>query len=279
MHLIREPLPMLYNDGAVILGLVYGFLPFAVLPLYATLERLDRSLLEAAADLGAKPLRYAVARHDSAVRAGNSRRRDSGVRAVPGHLSDFRSAGRQQDHPDRQSGAEPVHGVARLAVRRGGVDCVDGRSRWRCCSRRGGVARSCCEDGAGRVGVDPALYALRSMRFLHVPLLILAVFSFNASKFTVWEGFSLHWYSAAFADRDLIESAANSLIIAIFATAARDHHRDAGGLRVVEAIIDVDRGLDVSFAGDAGNRDRRFAAGVLSVELSISASCGWACTR
>jgi len=53
---IREPLPMLYNDGAVILGLVYGFLPFAVLPLYATLERLDKSLLEAAADLGSKPL-------------------------------------------------------------------------------------------------------------------------------------------------------------------------------------------------------------------------------
>lgn len=53
---IREPLPMLYNDGAVILGLVYGFLPFAVLPLYATLERLDKNLLEAAADLGSKPL-------------------------------------------------------------------------------------------------------------------------------------------------------------------------------------------------------------------------------
>jgi len=55
LHVIRQPLPMLYNDGAVILGLVYGFLPFAVLPLYATLERLDRSLLEAAADLGARP--------------------------------------------------------------------------------------------------------------------------------------------------------------------------------------------------------------------------------
>jgi spermidine/putrescine transport system permease protein len=55
LHLIRDPLPMLYNDGAVILGLVYGFLPFAVLPLYATLERLDRNLLEAAADLGARP--------------------------------------------------------------------------------------------------------------------------------------------------------------------------------------------------------------------------------
>src|SRR5580704_13798712 len=53
--LIHDPLPLLYNDGAVILGLVYGFLPFTVLPLYATLERLDPSLLEAAADLGSKP--------------------------------------------------------------------------------------------------------------------------------------------------------------------------------------------------------------------------------
>jgi spermidine/putrescine transport system permease protein len=52
---IHSPLPLLYNDGAVILGLLYGYLPFMVLPLYATLERLDRNLLEASADLGARP--------------------------------------------------------------------------------------------------------------------------------------------------------------------------------------------------------------------------------
>jgi spermidine/putrescine transport system permease protein len=52
---IREPLPLLYNYGAVIIGLVYGYLPFMVLPIYATLERIDPSLLEAAADLGARP--------------------------------------------------------------------------------------------------------------------------------------------------------------------------------------------------------------------------------
>lgn len=55
LGLIHDPLPLLYNDGAVILGLVYNYLPFTVLPLYATLERLDRNLLEAAADLGARP--------------------------------------------------------------------------------------------------------------------------------------------------------------------------------------------------------------------------------
>jgi spermidine/putrescine transport system permease protein len=55
LGVIREPLPLLYNDGAVLLGLVYGYLPFAVLPIYATLERVHPALLEAAADLGARP--------------------------------------------------------------------------------------------------------------------------------------------------------------------------------------------------------------------------------
>jgi spermidine/putrescine transport system permease protein len=55
LGIIHQPLPLLYNDGAIILGLVYAYLPFMVLPLYATLERLDKSVLEAAADLGAKP--------------------------------------------------------------------------------------------------------------------------------------------------------------------------------------------------------------------------------
>ncbi len=62
-------------------------------------------------------------------------------------------------------------------------------------------------------------YAIAAYAFLHLPLLILAIFSFNSSRFTVWEGFSLHWYRAALHDPDLIESAINSLIIAISATA------------------------------------------------------------
>jgi spermidine/putrescine transport system permease protein len=55
LHFTRQPLPLLFNDGAVILGLVYGYLPFMVLPLYATLEKLDPAVLDAAQDLGAKP--------------------------------------------------------------------------------------------------------------------------------------------------------------------------------------------------------------------------------
>ena len=48
-----QPVPLLYNNFAVILGLVYVHLPFMVLPLYAALDRLDKSLIEASLDLGA----------------------------------------------------------------------------------------------------------------------------------------------------------------------------------------------------------------------------------
>ena len=54
--LIDEPLRLLHTDFAVFVGIVYAYLPFMVLPLYATLSRMDGSLLEAAADLGCRPL-------------------------------------------------------------------------------------------------------------------------------------------------------------------------------------------------------------------------------
>lgn len=55
LHLISEPLQMLNTDFSVVLGLTYGFLPFATLPIYVSLETQDRSLVEAASDLGATP--------------------------------------------------------------------------------------------------------------------------------------------------------------------------------------------------------------------------------
>ena len=55
-----EPLALLYNNTAVVIGLVYVHLPFMVLPLYAALDRMDRSLIEAALDLGASQARAFV---------------------------------------------------------------------------------------------------------------------------------------------------------------------------------------------------------------------------
>ena len=53
--LIDKPITFIYTDGLVLLGLITNFLPFAVLPLYASIEKLQKSTLEASADLGAKP--------------------------------------------------------------------------------------------------------------------------------------------------------------------------------------------------------------------------------
>jgi spermidine/putrescine transport system permease protein len=55
LGVISEPLTILYTPFAVMAGLVYGFLPFMILPIYASLEKLDLSLLEAAEVLGARP--------------------------------------------------------------------------------------------------------------------------------------------------------------------------------------------------------------------------------
>jgi putrescine transport system permease protein len=55
LGIIGEPLAWLASDTAIYIGIVYSYLPFMVLPIYATLEKLDGSLLEAAADLGCRP--------------------------------------------------------------------------------------------------------------------------------------------------------------------------------------------------------------------------------
>lgn len=55
--LISEPFDMLYTPGAVVVGLVYSYLPFLILPVYGSVEKLDNALIEAAFDLGAGPIR------------------------------------------------------------------------------------------------------------------------------------------------------------------------------------------------------------------------------
>jgi len=55
LHMISHPLELLFNEFGVVIGLVYGYLPFAVLPMYTSIEKFDQSLMEAAADLGAPP--------------------------------------------------------------------------------------------------------------------------------------------------------------------------------------------------------------------------------
>ena len=57
LGVIDQPIVMLQTDFAIYVGMVYSYLPFMILPLYANLEKMDLTLLEAAADLGCRPLR------------------------------------------------------------------------------------------------------------------------------------------------------------------------------------------------------------------------------
>jgi putrescine transport system permease protein len=57
LGIIDAPLQILYTPVAMYIGIVYTYLPFMILPLYANLEKMDMSLLEAAADLGCRPLK------------------------------------------------------------------------------------------------------------------------------------------------------------------------------------------------------------------------------
>jgi spermidine/putrescine transport system permease protein len=62
-----------------------------------------------------------------------------------------------------------------------------------------------------------AAYAVAFYAFLHLPVLVLAAFSFNSSRFTVWEGFSLTWYRATLQNPQILEGTWNSVVIALWA--------------------------------------------------------------
>lgn len=57
LHITKEPVDFLYKTGSTVLGMVYCLIPFMILPLYTSIEKLDTSLLEASSDLGARPVR------------------------------------------------------------------------------------------------------------------------------------------------------------------------------------------------------------------------------
>ena len=96
LHLVSAPVVWLSTDSAMYLGIVYSYLPFMILPLYATLAKMDPALLEAAADLGASPRAGVLAGDVSAVAARRRRRRAAVLHSDRRRVRDPGSAGRLQ---------------------------------------------------------------------------------------------------------------------------------------------------------------------------------------
>ena len=118
--LIHEPLTILNTNWAVYIGIVYSYLPFMVLPLYAALEKLDDTLLEAAADLGCPPVSAFWKITFPLVAARRHRRLLPGLH--PGHrrVRHPRPPRRLGDADDRQDAVGRVLQQSRLAARLGG---------------------------------------------------------------------------------------------------------------------------------------------------------------
>ena len=128
-----------------------------------------------------------------------------------------------------------------------------------------GKARRCCEARARGCTLWPA-YA-----FLHLPMLVLAAFSFNSLEVHGLGRFSLRWYSSALSDPRLAEATLNSLVIALVATAASTMIGTLCAYGCGSATHRRYRHALYLSLVDAGNRDRHFAARVLSMAVPV---CG-----
>ena len=85
-----QPFDMLYTPAAVVIGLVYSYLPFMILPIYGSVEKLDNSLIEAAFDLGAGPVRAFSRVIVPLTRPGHRRRRAARLHPGDRHVRHHR---------------------------------------------------------------------------------------------------------------------------------------------------------------------------------------------
>src|SRR5207249_12006447 len=162
------------------------------------------------------------------LQAGRHRRLRAGLHPLARGLRDAGPAGRGAVHDDRQPDPAPVPRGPRLAVRLGAVVRANGRGA------RGGAVLP-----PGGQGEEPVMKtrswlvapSVADLLFLYLPIAILIVFSFNASKLSArWQGFSLEWYATLFTDLALLAATVNSLIVATVSTVL------AGVLGVLTAV-------------------------------------------
>ena len=216
LHVVSTPVVWLSTDGAMYLGIVYSYLPFMILPLYATLSKMDPALLEAANDLGASPPRSLLACDVPAIVAGHRCRRAAVFHSDRRRVRDSRSAGgvrRVDDRPDAVAGILHQQGLA------GGVG-----HRCRASASAVGAALAVRPPATSATGADVMANAASKLSrfnitalalgfaFLYLPIVILIIYSFNASRLvTVWSGWSLRWYTEFFNDSAMIDAAWMSL--------------------------------------------------------------------
>ena len=213
LGVIDTPVRIMFTPGAVIIGLVYILLPFMVMPLYSSIEKLDKPLLEAAKDLGANKLqtfiRIIIPLTMPGIIAGCL------LVMLPAmglfYVSDLMGGAKNllignviksqflniRDWPFGSATSITLTVVMGLML----------LVYWR--------ASRLLNKMIGRLlrgGFMTAIYA-----YLYIPIIILIVNSFNSSRFGInWQGFTTNWYSLLMNNDSLLQAAQHSLTMAIF---------------------------------------------------------------
>ncbi len=103
-----SPLPLIRTNGAVILGMVYNYLPYMILPLYTVIMKIDRRLIEAASDLGCTPSAGLYEGHPAALRPGHPVRPHDGLCPGGVHVLHLAEARLHRHDPHRRRHRVPV---------------------------------------------------------------------------------------------------------------------------------------------------------------------------
>lgn len=218
LGVIDTPIRIMFTPSAVIIGLVYILLPFMVMPLYSSIEKLDKPLLEAARDLGASKLQTFIRIIIPLTMPG----------IIAGCLLVMLPAMGLFYVSDLMGGAKNLlignvikvqflnirdwpFGAATsitLTIVMGLMLLVYWRAS-RLLNKKGGTRM------IGRLlrgGFMTAIYA-----YLYIPIIILIVNSFNSSRFGInWQGFTTKWYSLLMNNDSLLQAAQHSLTMAVF---------------------------------------------------------------
>ena len=223
MHFASDPaayvpidhFQMIGTQGAVVLGMVYNYLPFMILPIYSVLVKLDHSLIEAARDLGASSVQVfrkvilplslpgvlsgiTMVFVPSVSTFAISRLLGGGTQMMLGDLIEQQFLG---------GAYNPQLGAAiALVMMAIVVVCMLVMNRF--------------GDGEEQaVMLGNRIFMALVFVFLYAPIFILIIFSFNAGNSSaVWKGFSLHWYAELFQNRLIMQSVYTTLLVSVLST-------------------------------------------------------------
>ena len=276
LGVIHHPLQIMRTTFAVYLGIIYSYLPFMVLPLFATLEKLDHSLLEAAADLGSPPWRafldVTLPLSMPGIIAGSMLVfiPAIGEFVIPTLLGgpDNLMIGRvlwDEFFGNRDWPVASAVAIAFLVLLVGPIalyqhysaEQQEALSRWK----------------GARLAIPDHDAVPRASRFLYMPMLVLIAYSFNASALvSVWGGFSTSWYTRLVHNDQILDAAWLSLEVGAGRVDRGGDARHAGR-DIAGALQDVPRPAAAHrhgqrAAGHARDHHRHHAAAAVRVDAA-----------